>query len=188
MPSPDRLCQLIRATGGPSRSFGAVKHQLGAPLMDLPECSTSAHGGIAALEHDDRAQQFTHHFNLVPVDAGLSPQLQNPPVDLQGLARVEADRQRNGAVAGRAGAGGNLTGKVVGAGLGALPQLAMLASAEEALLVDHSKFGKTATYAYGTVAGYHTVITDTGTPEAELAAIRDLGVPVETVEPEEPSP
>lgn len=64
----------------------------------------------------------------------------------------------------------------------------MLASAEQALLlVDHSKFGKTATYAYGTVADYHTVITDTATPDAELAAIRDLGVPVETVEPEEPS-
>ncbi|MHA5048339.1 hypothetical protein [Streptomyces sp. SD15] len=65
---------------------------------------------------------------------------------------------------------------------------AMLGSAEQALLlVDHSKFGKTATYAYGTVADYHAVITDTGTPEAELAAIRDLGVPVETIEPEERS-
>jgi DeoR/GlpR family transcriptional regulator of sugar metabolism len=73
-------------------------------------------------------------------------------------------------------------------------KLAMLGSAEQALLLaDHSKFGKTATYAYGTVADYHAVITDTGTPDAELAAIRDLGVPVETVEvetvePEEPSP
>ncbi|WP_328665896.1 DeoR/GlpR family DNA-binding transcription regulator [Streptomyces sp. NBC_00322] len=68
-------------------------------------------------------------------------------------------------------------------------KLAMLASAEQALLLaDHSKFGKTATYAYGTVADYHAVITDTGTPDAELSAIRDLGVPVETVEPEEPSP
>lgn len=38
------------------------------------------------------------------------------------------------------------------------------------------------------MADYHTVITDTGTPDAELAAIRDLEVPVETVEPEEPSP
>jgi DeoR/GlpR family transcriptional regulator of sugar metabolism len=68
-------------------------------------------------------------------------------------------------------------------------KLAMLASADQALLlVDHSKFGKTATYAYGTVADYHTVITDTGTSDAELTAMRDLGVPVETVEPEEPSP
>ncbi|WP_413806744.1 DeoR/GlpR family DNA-binding transcription regulator [Streptomyces sp. OE57] len=68
-------------------------------------------------------------------------------------------------------------------------KLAMLASAEQALLlVDYSKFGKTATYAYGTVADYHSVITDSRTPDAELAAIRDLDVPVETVEPEEPSP
>ncbi|MFG2859265.1 DeoR/GlpR family DNA-binding transcription regulator [Streptomyces sioyaensis] len=68
-------------------------------------------------------------------------------------------------------------------------KLAMLASAEQALLlVDHAKFGKTATYAYGTVADYHAVIVDTGVPAAELAAIRDLGVLVETVAPEEPSP
>jgi DeoR/GlpR family transcriptional regulator of sugar metabolism len=68
-------------------------------------------------------------------------------------------------------------------------KLAMLASADQALLlVDHSKFGKTATYAYGTVADYHAVITDTGTSDTELAAMRDLGVPVETAEPEEPSP
>ncbi|MCW7940591.1 DeoR family transcriptional regulator [Streptomyces hygroscopicus] len=64
-------------------------------------------------------------------------------------------------------------------------KLAMLASADQTLLLaDHSKFGKTATYAYGSVADYHAVITDTGTPEAELTAIRDLGVPVETVAPE----
>ncbi|MFD8388599.1 DeoR/GlpR family DNA-binding transcription regulator [Streptomyces sp. NPDC059680] len=68
-------------------------------------------------------------------------------------------------------------------------KLAMLASADQALLLaDHSKFGKTATYAYGTVADYHAVITDTGTPGTELAAIRGLGVAVETIEPEEPSP
>jgi len=68
-------------------------------------------------------------------------------------------------------------------------KLAMLASAEQALLLaDHSKFGKTATHAYGTVADYHAVITDTGIPDTELGAMRDLGVPVETVEPEEPSP
>ncbi|TQK50746.1 DeoR family transcriptional regulator [Streptomyces sp. SLBN-118] len=67
-------------------------------------------------------------------------------------------------------------------------KLAMLASAEQALLLaDHSKFGKTATYAYGTVANYQTVITDTAVPDTELAAIRALGVPVETVNPEEPS-
>lgn len=68
-------------------------------------------------------------------------------------------------------------------------KLAMLGSAKHALLLaDHSKFGKTATYAYGTVADYQAVITDTGTPEAELAAMRDMGVPVETVAPEEQPP
>ncbi|MGW6543268.1 DeoR/GlpR family DNA-binding transcription regulator [Streptomyces massasporeus] len=71
-------------------------------------------------------------------------------------------------------------------------KLAMVASAEQSLLLaDHSKFGKTATYAYGTVADYDAVITDTGTPDAELTALRGLGVAVETVEtvePEEPAP
>ncbi|MFI6935146.1 DeoR/GlpR family DNA-binding transcription regulator [Streptomyces sp. NPDC050287] len=63
-------------------------------------------------------------------------------------------------------------------------KLAMLASAERALLlVDHSKFGKTATHAYGTAADYETVITDTGTPDAEIAALKGLGVLVETVDP-----
>ncbi|WDV56220.1 DeoR/GlpR family DNA-binding transcription regulator [Streptomyces coeruleorubidus] len=63
-------------------------------------------------------------------------------------------------------------------------KLAMLASAERALLlVDHSKFGKTATHAYGTVTDYEAVITDTGTPETEIAALESLGVPVERVDP-----
>jgi DeoR/GlpR family transcriptional regulator of sugar metabolism len=64
----------------------------------------------------------------------------------------------------------------------------MLASAERALLlVDHSKFGKTATHAYGTAADYEAVITDTGTPEAEIAAIRGFGVLIEAVDPGDPS-
>lgn len=68
-------------------------------------------------------------------------------------------------------------------------KLAMLASAQHALLLaDHSKFGKTATYAYGTVADYQAVVTDTLTPEAELAAIRDLGVPVQTVPVDDRAP
>ncbi|MFG2191353.1 DeoR/GlpR family DNA-binding transcription regulator [Streptomyces sp. NPDC048639] len=62
---------------------------------------------------------------------------------------------------------------------------AMLASADRALLLaDHSKFGKTATYAYGTVAAYEAVITDTGTSDEEIAAVRALGVAVETVDPD----
>ncbi|MBL1101959.1 DeoR/GlpR family DNA-binding transcription regulator [Streptomyces coffeae] len=65
---------------------------------------------------------------------------------------------------------------------------AMLASANQSLLLaDHSKFGRTATYGYGTAAVYDAVVTDTGTPEEEIAAIRGLGVRVESVAPEEPS-
>ncbi|MFI0262308.1 DeoR/GlpR family DNA-binding transcription regulator [Streptomyces sp. NPDC017056] len=61
---------------------------------------------------------------------------------------------------------------------------AMLDSAGEAvLLADHTKFGKRATYAYGTAARYRTVLTDTGTPAAELAALRATGTDVQTVEP-----
>ncbi|WP_245689217.1 DeoR/GlpR family DNA-binding transcription regulator [Streptomyces chattanoogensis] len=64
---------------------------------------------------------------------------------------------------------------------------AMLASANKAvLLADHSKFGKTATYAYGTAAVYASVVTDTATAEGEIAAIRAMNVPVETVTPGQP--
>ncbi|MGW2631596.1 DeoR/GlpR family DNA-binding transcription regulator [Streptomyces chattanoogensis] len=64
---------------------------------------------------------------------------------------------------------------------------AMLASANKAvLLADHSKFGKTATYAYGTAAVYESVITDTATAEGEIAALRAMNVPVETVTPGQP--
>ncbi|MGK5531029.1 DeoR/GlpR family DNA-binding transcription regulator [Streptomyces sp. URMC 129] len=59
---------------------------------------------------------------------------------------------------------------------------AMLASAARALLLaDHSKFGKTATHAYGTAALYEAVITDAATPAEEIAALDGLGVAVQTV-------
>ncbi|MFH8569280.1 DeoR/GlpR family DNA-binding transcription regulator [Streptomyces sp. NPDC017993] len=62
---------------------------------------------------------------------------------------------------------------------------AMLASADEALLlVDHSKFGKTATYAYGSAGAYDTVLTDPDTPDDQLTALQDLGVSVQVVSPE----
>ncbi|KOG51860.1 DeoR faimly transcriptional regulator [Streptomyces griseoflavus] len=61
---------------------------------------------------------------------------------------------------------------------------AMLAAAEEAvLLVDHAKFGKRATYAYGTAARYGTVVTDTVTPAGEIAALRATGAAVQVVRP-----
>ncbi|MER7394304.1 DeoR/GlpR family DNA-binding transcription regulator [Streptomyces sp. NPDC000151] len=59
---------------------------------------------------------------------------------------------------------------------------AMLGAATGSLLLaDHSKFGKTATYCYGNAALYEAVITDTGTAAREVAAVRELGVEVETV-------
>ncbi|WP_030261353.1 DeoR/GlpR family DNA-binding transcription regulator [Streptomyces violens] len=63
---------------------------------------------------------------------------------------------------------------------------AMLGAATAGLLLaDHSKFGKTATYCYGDVTLYEAVLTDTGTDEREVAAMRELGAEVETV-PTEP--
>ncbi|UQA90912.1 DeoR/GlpR family DNA-binding transcription regulator [Streptomyces halobius] len=60
-----------------------------------------------------------------------------------------------------------------------------LQAADRAVLaVDHSKFGRTATYAYGDVSGYDLLVTDTATPEGELRPVRDMGVEVRTVKPE----
>ncbi|MBH1937080.1 DeoR/GlpR transcriptional regulator [Streptomyces sp. AV19] len=56
------------------------------------------------------------------------------------------------------------------------------------LAVDHTKFGRTATYAYGDAGGYDLVVTDTATPEDEVAAIEHLGVPVSVVAPATPDP
>ncbi|GAA3507785.1 DeoR/GlpR family DNA-binding transcription regulator [Actinomadura keratinilytica] len=63
---------------------------------------------------------------------------------------------------------------------------AMLAAAHRnILLADHSKFGKTATYAYGDAARYDLVVTDAATPAEEIDALRGLGVPVQIVHPPE---
>ncbi|GAU70189.1 putative transcriptional regulator [Streptomyces sp. NBRC 110611] len=60
---------------------------------------------------------------------------------------------------------------------------AYLEAADRSVLaVDHSKFGRTATYPYGDVSGYDLLVTDAGTPESELRPVRDLGVEVRTVE------
>lgn len=60
----------------------------------------------------------------------------------------------------------------------------MACSRRSLLLADHSKFGKTATHAFGAIGAYETVITDSATPESEIAAIRSLGVPVEVTDPD----
>ncbi|MEU8686843.1 DeoR/GlpR family DNA-binding transcription regulator, partial [Streptomyces sp. NPDC048611] len=60
---------------------------------------------------------------------------------------------------------------------------AMLECAQRSLLlVDHSKFGKTATHAYGDTGQYDRVVTDRGTPAEELAALRRGGVTVDVVD------
>ncbi|MGW2597957.1 DeoR/GlpR family DNA-binding transcription regulator [Streptomyces klenkii] len=62
---------------------------------------------------------------------------------------------------------------------------AYLQAADRAVLaVDHSKFGRTATYPYGDVSGYDLLVTDAATPESELRSARDLGVEVRTVDPQ----
>ncbi|POX36535.1 DeoR family transcriptional regulator [Streptomyces sp. Ru73] len=57
------------------------------------------------------------------------------------------------------------------------------AAGRSALAVDHTKFGRTATHGYGDASGYDLVVTDTATPEEEIAAIERLGVPVHVVAP-----
>jgi DeoR/GlpR family transcriptional regulator of sugar metabolism len=61
---------------------------------------------------------------------------------------------------------------------------AIMESAEEALLlVDHTKFGKTATFMYGTAADYRTVFVDDAAPKEEITAMRELRTDVEVVAP-----
>ncbi|HJQ47913.1 MAG TPA: DeoR/GlpR family DNA-binding transcription regulator [Amycolatopsis sp.] len=52
-----------------------------------------------------------------------------------------------------------------------LKTAALAVADRNVLLVDHSKFGRTATYAYGDVSDYDLVITDQDTPGDELAAM-----------------
>jgi DeoR/GlpR family transcriptional regulator of sugar metabolism len=52
-----------------------------------------------------------------------------------------------------------------------LKTTALAVADRNVLVVDHSKFGRTATYAYGDVSDYDLVITDEETPGDELAAM-----------------
>ncbi|RZQ64069.1 DeoR/GlpR family DNA-binding transcription regulator [Amycolatopsis suaedae] len=59
---------------------------------------------------------------------------------------------------------------------------AMLASVNRpVLVVDHTKFGRTATYAHGDAGDFALVVTDEKTPADEVDAMRELGTTVETV-------
>lgn len=66
--------------------------------------------------------------------------------------------------------------------LAAQAKTAMLAHAErKVLLVDHTKFTRTALHQVYPVTAFTTVITDAGTPEAELEPFRAAGVEVRIV-------
>ncbi|GAA3360270.1 MULTISPECIES: DeoR/GlpR family DNA-binding transcription regulator [Saccharopolyspora] len=59
---------------------------------------------------------------------------------------------------------------------------AFVSAADRAVLaVDNSKFGRSATYAYGDLSGYDTLITDDAAPPGETALAQALGVQVHAV-------
>lgn len=59
-------------------------------------------------------------------------------------------------------------------------------AARNVLLVDHSKFGKSAPFAHGDVGSYDLVFTDDAAPAAEIDAIRGLGTEARVVPVPEP--
>ncbi|GHE96271.1 DeoR family transcriptional regulator [Amycolatopsis deserti] len=95
------------------------------------------------------------------------------PDTVAALGRMRADV---GFVSATAVAGGRLYHPV--RDYADLKTAALAASNRNVLVVDHSKFGRTATYDYGDVGAYDVVITDDETPAEEIAAMRALGVEV----------
>lgn len=63
-----------------------------------------------------------------------------------------------------------------------LKKAALRSANHNVLVVDHSKFGRTATYAHGLVADYDLMITDEATPTEEIEAALNSGTAVEVVE------
>ncbi len=63
-----------------------------------------------------------------------------------------------------------------------LKKAAIKAANHNVLVVDHSKFGRTATYAHGTVADYDLLITGETTPTEEIEAALNAGTAIEIVE------
>ncbi|ASR34134.1 DeoR family transcriptional regulator [Prauserella marina] len=59
-----------------------------------------------------------------------------------------------------------------------LKEAVVAAANRNVLVVDHSKFGRTATYAYGDVSAYDVVITDDQVPSAEIESLRAAGTRV----------
>jgi DeoR/GlpR family transcriptional regulator of sugar metabolism len=63
---------------------------------------------------------------------------------------------------------------------------AIMASAQEiTVLADHTKFGKVATMRVAPIERIRRLITDVGTPQASITALREQGVEVELVSTEQ---
>lgn len=95
------------------------------------------------------------------------------PDTLAALRRIRADV---GFVSATAVAGGRLYHPV--REYAELKEVALEVCGRSVLVADHSKFGRTATYAYGDASGYDLVIVDDATPADELAALRACGTRV----------
>ncbi|GAB3499856.1 DeoR/GlpR family DNA-binding transcription regulator [Amycolatopsis cihanbeyliensis] len=95
------------------------------------------------------------------------------------VAALDRTRADVGFVSATAVAGGRLYHPV--REFAELKTAALHAANRNVLLVDHSKFGRTATYAYGDVGGYDLIITDGNTPDEEIAAMRACGTTVRCV-------
>ena len=63
-----------------------------------------------------------------------------------------------------------------------LKKAVLRAANHNVLVVDHSKFGRTATYAHGTVGDYDLLVTGETTPTEEIEAAINAGTAIEIVE------
>jgi DeoR/GlpR family transcriptional regulator of sugar metabolism len=63
-----------------------------------------------------------------------------------------------------------------------LKKAVLRAANHNVLVVDHSKFGRTATYAHGNVGDYDLLITGEATPTEEIEAALNAGTAIEIVE------
>jgi DeoR/GlpR family transcriptional regulator of sugar metabolism len=98
------------------------------------------------------------------------------PDVLRSLSRLRADV---GFVSATAVAGGRLFHPIQD--YAEIKEAMRQSAARNILLVDHSKFGKTAPFAHGDVRAYDLVVTNNATASEELDAIRDLGVEVQVI-------
>ena len=61
-------------------------------------------------------------------------------------------------------------------------QAMMARAGRQYLLLDHTKFGKTALHQVARLSEFEAVIVDGGLPEAQMAELRQMGVRVEGAE------